>query len=158
MECSRWSVPDLARRTQRLGAGCLLLAEFSATSNRLVGQDSEAVGLSQAEVGQQPGPPQQGKLVSVNTATIFSLPIILQGVWSVDFKPVSNSNLLCSASEDGTVCMWDARSNKLARRFEGGHTAPVYCVRWSPDGSMIATGSEDAKVCQRNTANEHLLH
>ena len=70
----------------------------------------------------------------------------IQGVWSVDFKPVSNSTLLCSGSEDGTVRMWDARSNRLARRFEGGHTAPVYCVRWSPDGAMLATGSEDCKV------------
>ena len=70
----------------------------------------------------------------------------MQGVWSVDFKPVNNSSLLCSGSEDGTVCMWDARSNRLARRFEGGHTAPVYCVRWSPDGSMLATGSEDCRV------------
>ena len=67
-------------------------------------------------------------------------------MWSVDFKPVSNSTLLCSGSEDGTVRMWDARSNRLARRFEGGHTAPVYCVRWSPDGAMLATGSEDCKV------------
>ena len=70
-----------------------------------------------------------------------------QGVWAVDFKPISNSNLLCSGSEDGTVYMWDARSKRFARRFEGGHSSSVYSVRWSPDGALLATGSEDTKVC-----------
>lgn len=79
-------------------------------------------------------------------------------MWSVDFKPVSNSSLLCSGSEDGTVCMWDARSGRLARRFEGGHTAPVYCVRWSPDGAMLATGSEDCRVSSAPSSYcSHLL-
>ena len=43
--------------------------------------------------------------------------------------------------------MWDARSKRFARRFEGGHSSSVYSVQWSPDGALLATGSEDTKVC-----------
>ena len=32
------------------------------------------------------------------------------------------------------------------RVFEGGHSGPVYCVSWSADSAMIASGSEDKKV------------
>ena len=66
------------------------------------------------------------------------------GVWSVNFHP--NSSQLCSASEDKSVRIWDARTNRPVGSLYGQHSEPVYCATWSPDGSVIATGSADNKV------------
>ena len=66
------------------------------------------------------------------------------GVWSVDFHP--RSSTLCTASEDGLVKIWDARTNRVVRTLSNGHSEPVYCAKWSPDGAMIASGSADTKV------------
>ena len=66
------------------------------------------------------------------------------GVWSVDFHPKSST--LCTASEDGTVKVWDARTSRAVRTLSGGHSQGVYCAKWSPDGAMIASGSADTKV------------
>lgn len=68
-----------------------------------------------------------------------------KGVWSVDFHPYL-SGVLCSASEDGTVKIWDLREGKATRNLTAGHSDAVCCAKWSPDGTMIASGSADAKV------------
>ena len=67
------------------------------------------------------------------------------GVWSVDFHPRS-SKLLLSAGEDGSVKLWDLREGKVTRNLVSGHREPMRCVRWSPDGNMVASGSADTKV------------
>lgn len=67
------------------------------------------------------------------------------GVWSVNFHPQSSQ--LCSSSEDKSVRIWDARTNRPVGSLYGQHTDAVYCAAWSPDGSIIATGSADNKVC-----------
>ena len=69
-----------------------------------------------------------------------------KGVWSVDFNPRLGSMVLCSSSEDGTVCLWDARTNKPVHLFSAGHTDAVYCAKWSSNGSLLASGSADTKV------------
>lgn len=66
------------------------------------------------------------------------------GVWSVNFHP--NSSQLCTSSEDKSVRIWDARTNRPVGSLYGQHTDAVYCAAWSPDGSVIATGSADNKV------------
>lgn len=67
------------------------------------------------------------------------------GVWSVAFHPRS-SGVLCSGSEDGSVKVWDLREGKVTQDFTSGHSDAVYCARWSPDGTIIASGSADTKV------------
>lgn len=67
------------------------------------------------------------------------------GVWSVAFHPHS-STVLCSSSEDGSVKVWDLREGKVTQDLTSGHSDAVYCARWSPDGSLIASGSADTKV------------
>lgn len=68
-----------------------------------------------------------------------------EGVWSVDFNPTSSA-VLCTGSEDGTVKIWDLREGKVAHDLTAGHSDAVYCAKWSPDGTLIASGSADTKV------------
>lgn len=65
------------------------------------------------------------------------------------FHPHS-SGVLCSASEDGSVKVWDLREGKVAQDLTSGHNDAVYCARWSPDGTMIASGSADTEVSTSN--------
>lgn len=68
------------------------------------------------------------------------------GVWSLDFHS-ERGNVLCSGSADGTIRLWDARSNKCAAVLgEEVQTNSVYSVKWSPDNTTIASASADAKV------------
>ena len=66
------------------------------------------------------------------------------GVWSVNFHP--QSSLLCTASEDKSARIWDVRTNRVVGSLHGQHTEAIYCAKWSPDGSILATGSADNKV------------
>jgi WD40 repeat protein len=63
--------------------------------------------------------------------------IVTDGVFSPD------SRFVATASADGTACIWDARSGKLAADPLSGHTGPVWCVRFSPDGARLVTASDD---------------
>ncbi|MCT7950623.1 hypothetical protein NG798_12550 [Ancylothrix sp. C2] len=63
-------------------------------------------------------------------------------VLALSFSP--NQPILASASEDGTVKLWD-RDGQLMETLEG-HTDRIWGVRFSPDGQTLATASEDKTV------------
>ncbi|MEY5024980.1 MAG: hypothetical protein RLZZ244_508, partial [Verrucomicrobiota bacterium] len=48
----------------------------------------------------------------------------------------------------GMVLCWDLRDagGERARILEGGHRDAVQCVRWSPDGKIVASGGYDSRV------------
>jgi WD40 repeat protein len=52
--------------------------------------------------------------------------------WSPDGQTIA------SASRDGTIRFWEARSGNLLLRIKG-HTASVNSVAWSPNGQILAT-------------------
>ena len=64
------------------------------------------------------------------------------GIQAVTFSP--NGALLASASQDGTVRVWDLASDAELLKLE--HPDAVYSVAFSPDGALIASGSANGIV------------
>jgi guanine nucleotide-binding protein subunit beta-2-like 1 protein len=61
----------------------------------------------------------------------------------VRFSPSQKMPLIVSAGWDKLVKVWSLSNCKLRTNLVG-HTAPVYCVTVSPDGSLCASGGKDS--------------
>jgi WD40 repeat protein len=53
--------------------------------------------------------------------------------------------ILAAGSEDHYVILWDVFTGERLRTLEG-HNGSVRSVAWSPDGQMLASGSDDGTV------------
>jgi ribosome assembly protein 4 len=50
--------------------------------------------------------------------------------------------MLCSASRDSTLKLWEARSGRMVMDLPG-HEDEVYAVDWAPAGGTVASGGKD---------------
>ena len=63
-------------------------------------------------------------------------------IWWSDFS--RDGSMLCTASDDRSVRVYDCKTWKLLEMF--GHGLPAKCASFSPDGQTVATASGDAFV------------
>ena len=80
--------------------------------------------------------------------------IIMSLAWSPD------SSKIVSGSRDKTIKIWSVTNGKCLKTIEGytghlmsygrlmsdGHSESINCVAWSPDGTKIASASDDATI------------
>ena len=78
----------------------------------------------------------RGRMHERGNVTVYSLS------WSPDGRT------LASASNDRTVRLWEASSDRELETLTG-HTGAVYGVSWSPSGRMLASASQDRRPVQR---------
>jgi WD40 repeat protein/serine/threonine protein kinase len=75
-------------------------------------------------------------------------------VWSVAFSP--DNRRLASASEDGTVRVWDIANGRDILPLRG-HTDKLLSVAWSPDGRWLASAGHDRSVKLWDAAGGKLI-
>ena len=68
---------------------------------------------------------------------------IVKGISDVCWS--SDARLLCTASDDKTLKMWDFSSGKCVKTLKG-HNSYVFCCRFNPQSNIIASGSFDESV------------
>lgn len=76
----------------------------------------------------------------------------------------SDGVTLATASDDGTVQLWDVASSMRIGEPFTGHTGPVYTVAFSSNHELLATGGGDGSVrlwhlpTRRQVSPPHMAH
>jgi WD40 repeat protein/DNA-binding CsgD family transcriptional regulator len=93
-----------------------------------------------------------------NTASGFCLATLKQpSQWirSVSFSP-TNSRYLISGGEDQIVRRWDRKENQFEALAQHDHR--ICSVAYSPNGKLIASGSDDATVILWDVDTAEIIH
>jgi WD40 repeat protein len=113
----------------RLGSAAALLLAVCA-----FGAEPPA---SKLDVNGEPLPP--GALARLGTARFRHADTVCCAAF------VPGDKLLVSGASDGSLVLWDAKTGKEQRRFEG-HKEEVRSLALSPDGRYVVSGSLDRSV------------
>lgn len=96
--------------------------------------------------------------VMVWDTTTFQESGVLEGhtdfIWGLAWSPMPDDLMLASASQDGSVRLWDMET--LTQIAQLGNSW-AFCVDWSPDGKQLATGTYDGKVQIWEVSSQQLL-
>jgi WD40 repeat protein len=77
-------------------------------------------------------------------------------VWSVAYNP--DGKTLASASDDGTVVLWDVPTLRAIATLTGSQpNVGLYSVAFSPDGRQLAAGSGDGTVLLWDVASRKMV-
>eukprot|EP01006_Ploeotia_vitrea_P025298 TRINITY_DN58176_c0_g1_i1.p1 TRINITY_DN58176_c0_g1~~TRINITY_DN58176_c0_g1_i1.p1 ORF type:complete len:710 (-),score=58.36 TRINITY_DN58176_c0_g1_i1:45-2174(-) len=66
-------------------------------------------------------------------------------VTSLDWAPPHTANLFISGGGDAACKLWDERGKNHVHAFKG-HSAPINCVKFTPDCRRVVTGCTDGTV------------
>jgi WD40 repeat protein len=61
----------------------------------------------------------------------------------LSFAP--NSCILATGASNGSIYLWDVEQEECIKSLNA-HTRSVRSVSWSPDGQILAGGSQDSKI------------
>src|SRR3954452_20467264 len=95
-----------------------------------------------------PLPP--GAVARVGTTRLRHDRMVIGLAYSPDGKYIA------SAGWDNLVRLWDAKTGKEVRRFEG-HKGPVYGVTFSPDGKRLVSNGQELTIRVWEVATGKLL-
>ncbi len=78
-------------------------------------------------------------------------------IWGVAWSPImpAGRSILASASQDGTVRLWDVATNTATGTIKTGW---AFCVAWSPDGERIVVGTYGNEIQIWDATTQELLH
>jgi eukaryotic-like serine/threonine-protein kinase len=135
--------PRLSRRTALLGLG-LSIVGLSGVGGYLYWREN--VSGTSTSGSNSTRPPSTSRPTPVPQGTVF---VIYHGhvlpVYAVAWSP--DGTRIASASNDGTVHVWDAATGGQHHIFKyHGHHGSVNAVAWSPDGNLIASAGSDLTV------------
>jgi WD repeat-containing protein 61 len=78
-------------------------------------------------------------------------------ILSTNFSPsIENQHLVCS-SVDGSVMIFDVLNQQLLTKLNH-HSLPTRCVKFSPDGNLIYSASDDRHVCVYDTISGTIVN
>jgi WD40 repeat protein len=78
-------------------------------------------------------------------------------IWGLAWSPISpgGTSILASASQDGTVRLWDVSTNTATATLQTGW---AFCVAWAPDGGHIAVGTYGGEIQIWDATTQALRH